>query len=387
MYRPPVLQCPPPVSQIVRPRSRSRTHRMGSCRRPGTSVSEAFGGRSAPAAAWSAGSGPSSDTESGWFEANRTSSDIGPSAREPSPARQPVRSSGATGRARSGRGPPRARCARSPPRGLIRVARLRVTVPSRCRRSFSLVRTISIRGSRGTGPLAAQRTLTFPTDEDPRSYRSALSRSGGTSQRSVPPPGSNGRADVDPGERTLPHRHPRGIAQDRDQLAEVRIVAHDDRTIRVARGAQDALELSEAEFAAETVVDAHRHTEVTGDDLGRLRGTSLGRGDDRVRPEADPCQEPSEPVGLLVALVRQRPAIVRAVPGEGITGVGMAQEVQLGHGSPSLRDQAPAVEAASRRARSASGMNWLIRSPIWMKTRRKTARRSSSLPVASAGSS
>ena len=50
-----------------------------------------------------------------------------------------------------------------------------------------------------------------------------------------------------------------------------------------------------------------------GDDLGGLPGAELGRADDRVRREADTGQELPEPVGLLLALARQRPGGVGAV--------------------------------------------------------------------------
>jgi hypothetical protein len=67
-------------------------------------------------------------------------------------------------------------------------------------------------------------------------------------------------------------------------------------------------------------------------DLGRLRGPQLWRADDGVRLEPDPGQERTEPLGLLLALVRERPRGVVAGPGRGIAGVRVAQEVELDQG-------------------------------------------------------
>ena len=84
---------------------------------------------------------------------------------------------------------------------------------------------------------------------------------------------------------------------------------------------------------------------------------------------------------------------VGAVPLRRIAGIRMAEEVQLddvGHVasiSNGRAAQAIVVASTSVRCLRASGMNAPIRSLSWMNTRRKTARRSSSLPSASAGSS
>ena len=90
--------------------------------------------------------------------------------------------------------------------------------------------------------------------------------------------------------------------------------------------------IKEREFVTQAIVRAHRRAQVAGNDVRGLRGPSLRGRDDRVGSEADAAKEPAEPLGLLPALVRPRPARVRAVPGAGIAGVGVAKEKQLGHG-------------------------------------------------------
>ena len=91
------------------------------------------------------------------------------------------------------------------------------------------------------------------------------------------------------------------------------------------------------EVVREPVVEREREAEALGHDLRGLRGPDLGRGDDRVGLETDAGQEPPQPVGLLLALLGEWTGLVGTVPGGGIAGVRVAEEMQLGHG------QAPSV--------------------------------------------
>ena len=83
-------------------------------------------------------------------------------------------------------------------------------------------------------------------------------------------------------------------------------------------------------------------------------------------------EEHAEPFRLRPALLAERPRGVRAGPGLRIPGVGVADEVEQHQTGCFWRD-------GRRTART--------RSPIWMKTLRNTASRSSSVPSAAAGSS
>ena len=84
--------------------------------------------------------------------------------------------------------------------------------------------------------------------------------------------------------------------------------------------------------------------EPVGDDLGRPPGTGLRRADQRVGREPDPVQERRQALRLGLALGAHRPGIVVARPRLRVTGVGVAQQIQLdlvrvGRGSPVERSE------------------------------------------------
>ena len=152
-------------------------------------------------------------------------------------------------------------------------------------------------------------------------------------------------------------------------------MADEDRTSRVPRIGEDPFDRFEIEAAGKAGVEGDLGAQVTGDDRGGPGGADLWGADDRVRLEPDAGQKAAQAVRLLLALLRQRAEVVRTVPAFRVAGVRVAKEMELGHVGVSVL------------ARAASGMNNRMRSLSLMKTRRKTASRSSSVPVASAGSS
>jgi hypothetical protein len=109
-------------------------------------------------------------------------------------------------------------------------------------------------------------------------------------------------------------------------------VADHDRPDRVVGVSQERLQRLHLEGARQPVVERDRDPQALGDDLRRLCGPELWRADDRVRLEPDAGQERPEPLGLLLALVGQRPCGVITRPGLRIPGVGVAQEVELDQG-------------------------------------------------------
>ena len=116
-----------------------------------------------------------------------------------------------------------------------------------------------------------------------------------------------------------------------EQLGEVRVVTDEDRPLRIAAVAQDRVHDARVKAARQPVLDRGRRAQPLGDDLGGSERPHLRRGQDDVGAERGPGEEPSEPFGLLLALARQRAIRVVAGPGLGIAGIGMAQQVQLGH--------------------------------------------------------
>ena len=79
--------------------------------------------------------------------------------------------------------------------------------------------------------------------------------------------------------------------------------------------------------------------------------------------EPDAGQEPTQPIGLPLALVRQRAAVVGAVPGVRVAGMGVAEEVGAGSPArPSRPGQAPwaGTAAASRLAQLAGERDELV---------------------------
>ena len=109
--------------------------------------------------------------------------------------------------------------------------------------------------------------------------------------------------DVDSRQRALGHRDLSRAGQLREQLAEVRVMAGDDRSGGIARVAQELFEGGQVEGSREAVVGRISDAEMARHDLRGLRGPQLRRADDRVRLEPDPGQERAQPLGLLLALV------------------------------------------------------------------------------------
>ena len=138
--------------------------------------------------------------------------------------------------------------------------------------------------------------------------------------------------DVDPRQRSLGHRELRRTAHIGEHVAEVWIVPDHDRPDRVAGVAQEGLQRLDLERAGQPVIERDLDAEVPRDDLGGLSRAELWRADDRVRLEAESGQERPEPLGLLLALVGERPCCVVAGPRLGIAGVRVAQEVELDQG-------------------------------------------------------
>ncbi len=151
------------------------------------------------------------------------------------------------------------------------------------------------------------------------------------SQRRTPAPGSRPAGDVDPGDRALAHRQVSGTGQRGEQLAEVRVVADDDRPSRPSGVAQQRLDILQVEPAGEPFVDPDLDAQVAGDDLGGPQRPDLGRADHGVRREPAGGEETAEALGLTLALVGQGSGGIGSGPRLGIAGVGVAQEVQFDH--------------------------------------------------------
>jgi glycerophosphoryl diester phosphodiesterase len=186
---------------------------------------------------------------------------------------------------------------------------------------------------------------------------------------------------LDVKERERPLSHPEGgRSRELDQqVAEIRIVTNQDGPDGPGRIVEDRVERWEVSDARQARFDRDGHPEVIGHELGRLAGADAGRREHGVRREPGRGEEPAQPVGLLATPVRQRPQLVRPIPGGGISRVRVAKKPQL------HRQASPRVPTGSRpRARAAKGST---RAAISPRTRRKTASRSSSVPWAAAGSS
>ena len=156
------------------------------------------------------------------------------------------------------------------------------------------------------------------------------SRSGGSSQRSVPTPARSGRSMS---MRSIaPLRIGRCEAPQSRAASSLKSGSWPTSTGRTGSPAsvQDGVEVLRLEGLAQARVDPDREPEVERDELGGAVGADLGRRDDGVRDEADAGQERPEPVRLALALLGERPGRVeplerRAVAGMRRVGAGRAR--------------------------------------------------------------
>ena len=146
-----------------------------------------------------------------------------------------------------------------------------------------------------------------------RLIRQPRRRSGGSSQRSSPAPGSSGRSTSI--RASVPLRIGIGAPTSSETSSE-KSGSWPTRTGR--RGGagvvEDRARASRGQRLAEARIDADACAQEVGDDLGRLAGADEGRGEDGVRGEAGRREEPAEPLRLAPALLGQRPQVVVALP-------------------------------------------------------------------------
>ena len=152
--------------------------------------------------------------------------------------------------------------------------------------------------------------------------------SGGTSQRRVPPPGSNGGSMSIRHERAFAHLE-RRAGQERGELAEVGVVAHDHRPGRIAGIVEHLLEDPDPERVGETGLIGDPHLERVRDGDGGLGGADLGARQDDVGLVADRGQPTGDARRLAMTLGREWPLGVGPRPPAGIARVGVAEEEQL----------------------------------------------------------
>ena len=149
-----------------------------------------------------------------------------------------------------------------------------------------------------------------------------------------PASGRGGPLRVDAKERSLRDIEPGGADELRDELAEGGVVADQDGAPRVVGGCQDRFHLVQVRPSAR-----RRSTRISrpsrfarGSAVWTARTFGLlmiasGRKPRRSRNRA-------RPVGLLLTASRQGTVGVVSTPGDGITGVSVAQEVELDRAMP-----------------------------------------------------
>ena len=118
----------------------------------------------------------------------------------------------------------------------------------------------------------------------------------------------------------------------RDELAEVRVVTDDDGSGGITGvDVASVSRVARLERVREAVVDRDRRARWPATISAVRAARTLGEVMKTSGAKLDAGEEHAQPLGLTLALVRQRPGLVGALPGEPVAGMGVAEEGELGH--------------------------------------------------------